>query len=488
MFGITRAPDFDRAGLTWVNVDNPLTLADFSGKLLILDFFTYCCINCIHVQPTLRRIEEAFANEIVVVGVHSPKFMAERFDGSLRQAIARHDIRHPVVHDPHLTLWDEYAVRAWPTLVFVSPQGRVIGRLAGEPNTDMLLQGIGNMVAEFWRRGEISPAPFPVSPPARPTGRLSFPGKIKLAPLARGRAWAVADAGHHQIVLFDDSGRELRRYGAGIEGFEDGPAESARFRSPQGLACVIDAIFVADTGNHAIRRIDRTTGEVRTVAGMGVRGPALEGRAQGLRTALASPWDLELLGNDLYFANAGSHQIGRLDLGSGGVESAAGCGIEDIADGPALEAGLAQPSGLAVDARARSVYFADSETSSVRALRLDGAARVETLVGTGLFDAGHVNGAFSQALFQHPLGLTVFGRRLLVADSYNGAIRQLDLRSRTVTDLDIPHCRDPLCRPLGEPAGIATAGRNRLLVSDTNNHRILEYRLDQGTMRSWATP
>lgn len=193
------------------------------------------------------------------------------------------------------------------------------------------------------------------------------------------------------------------------------------------------------------------------------------------------------MGNDLYFANAGSHQIGRLDLGSGGVESAAGCGIEDIADGPALEAGLAQPSGLALDTRARSVYFADSETSSVRALRLDGAARVETLVGTGLFDAGHVNGAFSQALFQHPLGLTVFGRRLLVADSYNGAIRQLDLRSRTVTDLDIPHCRDPLCRPLGEPAGIATAGRNRLLVSDTNNHRILEYRLDQGTMRSWAT-
>lgn len=484
MFGLTRAPEIDRAGLVWFNVDGPLSLADLRGRLVILDFWTFCCINCMHVLPTLRRIEEAHPDEVVVIGIHSPKFQAERDAGNVARAIERYGIRHPVAHDPWMGVWEDYAVRAWPTLVFVSPDGCVIGQMAGEPNPDLLIRGVGEMLAEFRARGEISPREMALSPPAAAGGRLRFPGKIKPAPGA-SRLWAVADAGHHQVVLFDDCGGEVARYGTGEAGLVDGPAGTARFRDPQGLVCDAGAIYVADTGNHAIRRIDRASGVVTTLAGTGERGAPLKRPRPAAGTALASPWDLELLGRRLLFANAGTHQIGEIDLGTGDLSPLAGTGAENIVDGQAGRALLAQPSGLALDARRRVLWVADSETSAIRRVTLDAEARVDTLVGTGLFDFGHRDGPLAQAQLQHPLGVALDGERLWVADSYNGAVRLIDLESGTLRSLDAVTCTDPVCIPEAEPAGLWAEG-DRLLVADTNNHRILEYRLGEGTRRTWV--
>lgn len=487
MYGITMAPDFDRAGLQWFNVANPLMLTDLRGRMVILDFFTSCCINCMHALPVLRRVEERFDRQVAVIGVHSPKFPAERRDDAIARAIARYGIRHPVIHDPHMLLWDEYRIRAWPTLVFISPDGHIVGRLAGEPHPDMLPEGIGRMLREFWRRGEIQPGGLPLAIAPPPAGRLLFPGKIKRVPDIHGSAlWAVADAGHHQIALFDDGGRETARFGRGVAGFDDGAADAACFNGPQGLIADAEAIFVADTGNHAIRRIDRLTGAVTTLAGTGVRGLALTRPTPASTTALASPWDLELVGGRLYFANAGSHQIGCLELAGAMVWPAAGSGDEGIVDGAAARAELAQPSGLAASADGRSLYFADSEVSAVRILGLDGAARVTTLVGAGLFEWGHVNGGLAEARLQHPLGLAVLGDRVVVADSYNDALRVVDPQARQVTDLHGMTCEDARCLPFSEPAGIAADGPNRLLLADTNNHRIVEFRLDEGRYRTWS--
>lgn len=491
MFGITRAPDFDRAGLDWLNVIRPLSLSDLKGRLVILDFWTFCCINCFHVLPTLRRVEEAFPNDVTVIGVHSPKFDHERDLDALAAAVERYGVTHPVVHDPHMMLWDEYCVRAWPTLVLISPDGWIIGQIAGEPNPDMLLQGIGDMVRQFWQRGEMDPAALPLAPPQEAgtgvnrDGRLRFPGKIKACPLAGGgKGWAIADTGHNQIVVVGDDGSELLRYGAGAAGFEDGPAASATFSGPEGLACDAAAIYVADTRNHAIRRIDRDGGQVTTLAGIGVRGTALSFAEPGGGTALASPWDLETVNGQLFFANAGAHQIGVLELATGMVRALAGGSGEAIVDGSGENAMLAQPSGLALTAAGDALYFADSETSAVRRLALTGAPRVETIVGAGLFDFGHDNGTLAEARLQHPLGLAwLDAERLVVADSYNGALRMVDLRQGTVSDLDL--CHSGVCQPLSEPAGIAADGALRLLVSDTNNHRIVEVRLDRGSVSTW---
>ena len=482
---VVNAPELDRPGLQWFNVAAPLSLADLSGKLVLLDFWTFCCINCLHVIPTLKAVEQAFPESLVVIGVHSPKFAAEKDPANLAQAIARYGIEHPVIHDPELELWRQYAVRAWPTLVFVSPDGKVLGQFSGEPDAGKLRRGVEGLLHEAEQAGKLSPAPLELATADPPGGRFRFPGKLKAVP-GTAKHWALADSGHHQIVLLDGDGGELARFGAGAPGFKDGPADQARFRDPQGLACDGEAVYVADTGNHALRRIDLASGAVETLAGIGRRGAMLGGPTPADKTALASPWDLEIDGTVLFFANAGSHQLGLLDLASRQVAALAGDGAEALGDGPAAEAHLAQPSGLALDRSSNTLYFLDSETSALRALTLTQPRRVATLIGAGLFDFGHVNGAFEGARLQHPLGLAWHDGALLVADSYNNAVRRVDLERREVSDLDDGFlCEDPVCLPNAEPAGIVTDGERVLLV-DTNNHRIVEMDPTARRTRTWA--
>ncbi len=485
-----RAPEIDQPGLEWFNVKAPLSLEALRGKVVILDFWTFCCINCIQIIPTLRRVEEAFPDEVVVIGVHSPKFAAERDGANVAQAIARYQIVHPVVHDPEHGIWRAYAVRAWPTLVFIGPDGALIGQVSGEPDPERLLQAMDELIEDARKGGALAPAPLSLIEPTAQGGRFLFPGKMKRLPRADGgRHWAIADGGHHQVAILDEDGAEVARIGSGARGLEDGPLRNATFDAPQGLIGAEDTIYVADTGNHAIRRIDLTAGEVTTLAGTGRRGTALGDVAPAASTDLASVWDLERLDGRLFFANAGSHQLGVLDLEAGTVRALAGTGGEDIVDGPAGQALLAQPSGLALGEGGGQLYFVDSETSSVRALSLGPSPKVTTLVGTGLFDFGHGNGPLSQARFQHPLGIAAAAGRLYVADSYNGALRVIDLAGGTAADVDPGDftCADPVCLPAGEPAGVAVDGTDRLFLVDTNNHRVLEYRPGQRSYRTWAS-
>jgi sugar lactone lactonase YvrE len=290
-------------------------------------------------------------------------------------------------------------------------------------------------------------------------------------------------------VLLDDAGNDVRRYGSGKAGFTDGSAQTATFNRPQGLIASADAIFVADTDNHAIRRIDLKSGAVTTLAGDGQRGQHLSASPQpGRSTSLASPWDLEKKGNRLFFANAGTHQIGVLDLESGQVSRLAGSGAEDLVAGSPDEAAFAQPSGLSLSKDGATLYVADSESSAIRAIALDGGAITRTLVGAGLFDFGRKDGSFEVARFQHPLGVAADGERLLVADTYNSRIRTIDLTHKKVADFDGGKftCTDPVCYPTREPAGILVAGADRIFLVDTGNHRVEEYRPSTKTSRTWA--
>ncbi|HYM33671.1 MAG TPA: thioredoxin-like domain-containing protein [Candidatus Cybelea sp.] len=487
MQGSVRAPEILRSGIEWFNVARPLSLQSLRGKVVILDFWTFCCINCMQILPSLRKVEEAFPEEVAVIGVHSPKFTAEHDGRTVAHAIARYGITHPVAHDPEFQLWKSFAVRAWPTLVFIAPDGSVVGQHSGEPDPEKLLQAVREMIERARNGGQLKPSPLPLAGTSTADGALAFPGKMKpLATSTRLQRWAITDGGHHQIVMLSEKGREAGRIGSGALGFDDGNLRTATFNRPQGLICAADVIYVADTGNHAIRKIDLAAGRVTTLAGMGRRGGALPQAAPSLETALASPWDLELDGDTLYFANAGTHQLGRIDLANGTARALAGDGGEAIEDGPAAQARLAQPSGLALSPDRSVLYFVDSETSSVRALRSGDAPAVQTLVGTGLFDFGHQNGDFVEARFQHPLGLCFADGTLLVADSYNGVIRALDLETRRVSDFDDNEffCADPVCLPAGEPAGVTADAENVYMV-DTNNHRIVAYEPRERRYRTW---
>ncbi|WP_343564909.1 thioredoxin-like domain-containing protein [Kiloniella sp. b19] len=490
MFGSVHAPEINQPDLEWFNCKAPVSLADLRGRVVILDFWTYCCINCHHVLPALKAAEEAFPDDLTVVGVHSPKFDAERDSEHLRQAILRHDIRHPVVQDTNMTLWQHYAVRAWPTLVFISPDGYVIGNHSGEVDADALIVAIADIRTKAQSAHLISPSPLELVQENRDSERLSFPGQIRAFssgnPGLQKAKWMLADSGHNQIVLFEDSTdgkpEETLRLGTGQDDLVDGSFEDCCFSNPQGLVAHEDFIYVADTGNHALRRIDLKNRIVETLAGDGRRGPVIARSWRGDDSLLASPWDLALRDDILFIANAGTHQILGYDLNKDMLSPLAGNGIEGLLDGDAMAAQLAQPSGLALDSNGQRLYFTDSETSSIRFVELEGHSTVHTIAGQGLFEFGFRDGDAGESLFQHPLALVWRKSReeentkgeLVVADSYNNALRVIDLEDQTVTDLPYNSysCSDDLCIPLMEPAGIAVT-ENGILVSDCNNHRIV---------------
>ncbi len=480
-----RAPEINRPGLTWHNVDTPLSLQDLRGRMVILEFWTAGCINCLHVLPALRTVEAAYPEEVVVIGVHTPKFSADQDTANLESALARLGVAHPVIQDVNFTLWQEYAVRAWPTLVFIGPEGHVMGQMAGEPEPERLLTAVSELVERWDTQGVLAPRPLNTAPPEPATGRYAFPAKI--APLSdEPKRWVLADTGHHQIAVLADDGTEIARYGSGAPGFADGAGERARFRAPQGLAAADGIILVADTGNHAIREIDTETGRVGTLAGTGERGMVVQEAEPGLAAELASPWDVLLDGDVAYIANAGTHQILALDIPGRELSPLAGNGGEDIVDGEAREAQLAQPSGLALDASTHTLYFVDAETSAVRAVDLSHRA-VTTLVGEGAFVFGDENGPFPLARLQHPLDLDVATGEVLVADSYNDRARVLDLAARRVRDLDDGFaCDDPAPLAPAQPAGIHADGPNRVLLVDTTNHRVLAYDLAARRWSTWA--
>ncbi|PWR22348.1 thioredoxin-like domain-containing protein [Zavarzinia compransoris] len=475
-FGITRAPALAVPGAAWVNAGAPLDLDTLRGKVVILDFWTAGCINCHHTQPVLAALEARFGADLAVIGIHSPKFPAERRRDTLDSAIARLNIRHPVLQDADRRLWHHYAVKAWPTLVVIDPRGRVVDSTAGEPDPKRLAALVAGLLGQ-------EPAPLPPAPPAEiaPGGRFRFPAGLRRLPVPIGRATHVlADSGHHQIVLIDAAAAaEVARIGSGRPGPGDGPWGGANFDTPLGVGADATALWVADSGNHLLRRIDIASLTVTTVAGLGRRGPVLREPLPGPLAALASPQDVVGTGREVFIANAGTHQILAYDLAWGMVRPVAGNGAEGLRDGIGAEAVLAQPSGLDRGPDG-TIAFVDAETSALRLL--DGASgRVTTLAGQGLFDFGDRDGALAEGLMQHPEAVCFEAAdRLLVADTYNGGLRRADLAAGTLATLDLT-CRDPLCLPAGEPRGLAPIGDGRFLMAERAHHRLVAIDPRDGT-------
>ena len=479
--GTTPAPDFPD-GLDWLNVEQPLDLETLHGKVVLLDFWTYGCINCIHIIPDLKRLEAEFADNLVVVGVHSAKFTNEGETDNIREIIQRYNLRHPVVNDANFEVWDSWGARAWPTVALIDPAGNAVGIHAGEGVYDVVQPVIANLVAEFSSTGGLDPTPLPVrlEQDRTPNTVLSYPGKIHADP-SSDRIF-IADTGHHQIIAATDDGTVTAVFGSGLEGFDDGTGINASFSSPQGLAVDGDTLYVADTNNHAIRQIDLTTGTVTTLAGTGDMGwPPIGGTLDDV--ALNSPWALVLSGDLLHIANAGTHQIWTIDLTSRTASPSVGSAAEGTANGPLLEAALAQPSGLTLDPDG-ILYFADAESSSIRSAEVNSPNGMTDLVAGGdanLFEFGDTDGTGSEARFQHPLGIAWHEGLLLVADTYNSKIKSVNpLTNQAVTLFGAEQgWRDGTDPLFSEPGGLS-ADENVLWVADTNNHAIRRVDLTTG--------
>lgn len=478
--GRIHAPEF-REGLSWFNTVNPLRMKDLRGRLVLLDFWTYCCINCMHVLPDLKFLEHRFAKQLTVIGVHSPKFPNEKSDENLRHAIARHNIEHPVVNDPDLSQWRQFGIRAWPTLALIDPEGIAVALAPGEGNLEALDELIAELIEIFREKGTLKEDIGPQVSQKTHEGPLLFPGKVWADPDS-DQLW-ISDTNHHQILSIDPSGQVQTRIGMGAPGVEDGDFGSARFFQPQGLCRVKDTLFVADTENHLLRAIDLVRRRVETIAGTGEQAQPGEGPGPGIEVALNSPWDLCYADSVLYIAMAGSHQIWSYNPASTLMLPFAGSGQEARIDGPHNRAALAQPSGLTCDEN--HLYVADSEVSAIRRIGLEKEGKVDSLVGLDLFVFGDKDGVRHEVRLQHPLGVVYHRGYLWIADTFNHKIKRLDPKTqecRTFAGDGSTGLGSPDKPNFFEPGGIAARGEE-IFVADTNHHRIVALNIATGEGR-----
>jgi sugar lactone lactonase YvrE len=487
-------------GVGWINAAGPVDLKDLRGKFVLLDFWTYCCINCIHVLPELKKLEQAYPNELVVIGVHSAKFEGEQDSQNITDAVLRYEIEHPVVNDANHKIWNRYGVNSWPSFRIIDPEGNLIAGDSGEIKFEIFDRFFKSALPYYRERKllDLRPIKFDLERDKVAKTPLRFPGKV-LADEA-GKRLFIADSNHNRIVIASLDGQLLDTIGSGAIGRKDGGYADAQFDHPQGMALHGQNLYVADTENHLLRKVDLRAKQVSTIAGVGEQGrnawPGLPEDAPlaafnvklperfvgpPKTTALNSPWALYVHGQDLYIAMAGPHQIWKMPLDESEIGPYAGNGREDIRDGALLPpvpyergfSSFAQPSGLAGDKD--WLYVADSEGSAIRAVPFDPTKEVQTIVGTigSLFTFGDVDGGSDEARLQHALGVVHHEGMLYVADTYNNKVKTIDLATRTTRTLvgtgkpgstDSPASFD-------EPAGISYAA-GRLYIADTNNHLI----------------
>ncbi|MFL6130089.1 MAG: thioredoxin-like domain-containing protein [Mycobacteriales bacterium] len=470
----------------WLNTGGkPLSLAELRGRIVLLDFWTFCCVNCLHVIEELRGLERRYADVLVVIGVHSPKFPHEADHAALAAAVERYELPHPVLDDPELGMWRQYAIRAWPTLVVIDPEGYVVSVAAGEGHAEALDRLVGELVVEHRGRGTLRSGDGPYVPPPPPTTALRFPGGVTVTPTG---TLLVADSGHHRLVEVQPDGETvLRRIGSGERGRTDGGPAEASFADPQGLTLLPPEIaaevgydvVVADTVNHLLRGVRLRDGMVTTVVDLPA---ALAGAGAGTVTGpvpgVPSPWDVAWWDEQLVVAAAGVHLLLGVDARTGRTGILAGTTVEGLRDGPALDSWLAQPNGLA--ASGDRLWIADAETSALRWLERDpdGGHRVRTAVGAGLFDFGHVDGPAATARFQHPLGVTALPEGgVAVLDTYNGAVRRYDPTTDTVSTLAVD---------VAEPTAAVLLDGD-LVVVESAAHRLTRP-VAPGTMREVTAP
>ena len=465
------APEFPEK-MDWLNTAGPITMKDLKGKIVLLDFWTLCCINCIHTLPDLAKLEKKYANEIVVIGVHSAKFDSEKETKNIRKAVLRYEIAHPVVNDGDHKIWDKYGVSSWPTLAIVDTEGKVVGATSGEGNFDLLDKVIAKLIEDGKKKKTLNDKPIRfdlVRFREKGDTPLFFPGKVFAD--AQGKRLFIADSTHHRIVITDLDGKKLGIIGSGTPGYKDGKFADAQFDDPQGMALDGDLLYIADRKNHSIRAANLKTGEVKIFAGTGQQDSKsrfTDTPAEPLKTGLNSPWDLLKVGESLFIAMAGHHQLWAYDLKDHKIQVYAGDGGENIKDGPLYASRFAQPSGLTSDGK--FLYVADSEVSAIRKLSLDGNGRVETLIGEGLFEFGDKDGIGKDVRIQHALGVLAHDGKVIIADTYNSKLKILDPKTTECKTLAVTG--EPGDKELfNEPAGMSIAA-GKLYVADTNAHRI----------------
>lgn len=482
---VTKAPEFP-SDFDWINTKESIFLEKLKGHVIVLDFWTYCCINCMHTLPVLAQLEKKYEDKpVIFIGIHSAKFFNEKDKKNIEQAVMRYEISHPVLVDKEMTVWNNFGVNSWPTIIIIDPNGTLVYKQSGEGQKEVIEDTIDVLLEKHEKFHSLAREPFKIASTLQKNNTtLSFPGKISIS---NGRI-AISDSNHNRIIVTDLSGK-IEHIIGDKRGLSDGDFSETMFFRPQGVAWKDDCIIVADTENHAIRIIDLQQKQVTKLLGTGKQGPWRSQGGQGNDTPISSPWDVAVKDNSIFIAMAGNHQIWTYDINTHIAKPFAGSGQENVIDGDRMQAQLAQTSGIFIYDDV--IYFADSETSSIREIDLK-TNYIRTIVGQGLFVFGFKDGNVNEALLQHPLGLCATSNKIFVADTYNSAIRVIDVQNEKVSTLIGKHGMSGICKlddpncdmlELYEPSDVKFY-ENKLYIADTNNHLIRVYDLKTNILKT----
>ncbi len=457
------APEFtDR--LQWINAP-AATLAGQRGRVVAVAFWSAGSAYSHNLLGDLRHLQAKYPDRLRVFALHVPKFEAERSPALVEQAVGRLGLSFPVANDPDFVAWQHYGIQAWPSVALVDARGQLREIVAGDMQREALDASIATML------DEPGVAPLAEAVDVRNAAArtaLAWPAGIAVG----DKHLYIADSGHHRILECTHDGRVLRVFGGGFPGLVDGMLDEAAFNAPRGLSLVRDTLYVADTGNHALRRISLLRGQVDTLAGNGQPGAPVEGRvADPAAVTLDQPWAVAAAKDRLFAALAGSNQIWEYDLGLGALRRLCGSGQLGLGDGAADAAEFAHPAALALVHK--TLYVCDAAASALRCVNVDSGA-VQTLVGQGLFEFGGRDGSREAASLQYPLAIALDPDApvLWVADAYNDALRRLKLGGGGLSRFRCDH-------PLRRPAAIAVVA-GELWLANTDAHEILRIRTDGG--------
>ncbi|HTD28347.1 MAG TPA: hypothetical protein VK660_03065, partial [Xanthomonadaceae bacterium] len=335
------APELSHA-LEWINCA-PMTLGALRGNVAVVAFWSAGSAYSHNLLEHLRQLQLKYASVLQVIAVHVPKFEAERDPEFVRKACARLGVGVRVAHDPGFVSWQHFGVTAWPTAAVIDQAGVLRGLVVGDRQQDALEQLITSLIPgdgsqEFEGKGPPLRSVLPDTP-------LLFPSGICVS----DRVLYVADTGHHSVVESNHEGRLLRRIGGDTPNFIDGIGGAAAFRRPRGLALGRDAVYVCDTGNHALRRISIVDGQVQTLIGSGRPGQPVDGPVgAGRGMSLNQPWSVALSEDRAFIALAGCNQIWAFDRVQNRLVHVAGSGALALVDGDGRESAFAQPAGVAL--------------------------------------------------------------------------------------------------------------------------------------------
>ena len=471
----------------WLNSTRNIESGDLENRVILLDFWTYSCVNCLHTISEIKKLEAEFGDRLTVIGVHSGKFDNEKGTDSIKKAILKYDIAHLVVNDTNFKIWNSFKASSWPTLILIDPKGRITKKYQGKIVPTTIHDDIKNLITKYKYQLTSDRLPIVLEKNKVVDYVLKFPAKIKFARdfsyknSGKTNALIISNTEKHNIIVTALNGETLLEIGSGNMGFEDGNINNATFNSPRGLLFKDNTLYVADTGNHALRRIDFKTGEVKTIAGTGIRGDIINTENKVEEVLLASPWDLEFFPdkNNIIIANAGTHQLLKYNLSKRTISPFAGNGTEDSIDGQYPKNSLAQPTGLS--AASEKLYFVDSASSSLRVV--DKSGEVKTLIGKGLLEFGNKNGNSKEALLQHPTGLTADDSAIYIADTFNHAIRKYNVKTKEISDYSGSVRGDGIGNKksinYNEPEAIISV-LDKFYIADTNNNRIIELGANTG--------